>query len=86
VNEARLETPNARKLYRIVAVLFDLDPDVVDDHTAQSNVGNWDSMGTVSLVAELEAAFDIEFDLMDLAAFRSVGEIRKTLAERGIEF
>ena len=84
--EARSQSPNAIKLYGIVAALFDLDPHIVNDKTSQDSIETWDSMGTVSLIAELEAAFNIEFDLMELGEFRSVGDIRNVLASRGIAF
>ncbi len=75
-----------QKLYGIIASLFGLDPKDVNDATSQGDVQQWDSMGTVMLISELESAFDIEFDLMELAALKSVGEIRKVLESRGVAF
>jgi len=83
---ARSETGNAQKLYAIVASLFGLRIEDVNDGTSQDAVEQWDSMGTVTLISELEAAFDVEFDLMELGAFRSVGEIRSVLSSRGVSF
>jgi acyl carrier protein len=82
----RSQTINGQKLYAIVASLFGLRAEDVNDTTSQDTVEQWDSMGTVTLISELEGAFDVEFDLMELVAFRSVGEIRNVLASRGVQF
>lgn len=83
---ARSETANGQKLYGIIASLFNLEARDVNDGTSQGDVQQWDSMGTVMLISELESAFDVEFDLMELAALKSVGEIRKVLESRGVAF
>ncbi len=77
---------NGQKLYGIIASLFDLAAQDVNDATSQGDVQQWDSMGTVMLISELESVFDVEFDLMELAALKSVGEIRKVLETRGVPF
>ena len=86
VMSARSETKNGQKLYGIIASLFGLESQNVNDATSQGDVQQWDSMGTVMLISELESAFDVEFDLMELAALKSVGEIRKVLESRGVPF
>jgi len=77
---------NDQKLYGIIAALFGLEIGDVNDSTSQGDVQQWDSMGTVMLISELESAFDVEFDLMELAALKSVGEIRRVLESRGVPF
>jgi len=82
-----LSTPEDRKrqLYDLIGNLFEIDPLTVDDTTSQDSVGNWDSLGMGNLVSEIEVAFDVEFDLLEIADFKNVGLIKTILRDKGIE-
>jgi acyl carrier protein len=82
-----LSTPDDRKrqLYDLIGSLFEIDPLMVDETTSQDSVGSWDSLGMVNLVSEIEVAFEVEFDLLEIADFKNVGLIKTIMREKGIE-
>lgn len=51
-----------RRVRTVIAEVFDLDPDRVDDKTSTDTVEAWDSLQHLSLVLALEEEFGIHFD------------------------
>ncbi len=49
------------------------------------DVKQWDSIGHMSLIAELEDAFDIEIETDDIIDFSSYEEGKEILAKYGVE-
>lgn len=82
-----MSTPEERKqqLYDIIGSLFEVDSVEIDDATSQDSLGKWDSLGMVNLVSEIEIAFEVEFDLLEIADFKNVGLIKTILRDKGIE-
>ena len=77
---------NNAKLKEIFAEVFEFDPARVDDTLHQRDIEKWDSLGMVNLVAEIESAFGIEFELLDFERLVSVGAIKEVLQMRGVSF
>jgi acyl carrier protein len=77
---------NNEKLLQVFGQLFGVDPKELNDGSSQDTIPNWDSMGMVHLVAELEQVFEVQFELLEIAEFRNIGIIKSILAEKGIEF
>lgn len=77
---------NTAKLFEVFSNLFKVDPRDLKDESSSDTIPNWDSMGMVNLVVELEQVFGVQFDLLDIADFKSIGIIKSILAEKGIQF
>lgn len=73
-------------LFRVVADVFSLDPTTISDASSQDTIRQWDSLGMLNLVGEIELRFNVQFDLTELALLKNVGIIRATLAEKGVTF
>ena len=73
-------------MLKAVADVFGVDPNALDDKSSQENIPKWDSLAMVSLVAELEAVFEVQFDIMEIADFHNIGIIKSVLTEKGIHF
>jgi len=54
---------------------FDIDPQTVTIETKAEDVSGWDSVGHLSLAANLEEAFGIRLDVDDLMEMESVRQI-----------
>jgi acyl carrier protein len=54
---------------------FDIDPQLVTMETTADHVPGWDSVGHLSLGANLEEAFEISLDVDDLMEMESVRKI-----------
>ncbi len=77
---------NRTKLLEICAELFEVPLDSLSEETTQDSIENWDSLGMVNLIAEVEAAFGVKFALLEIAEFRTIGIIKDTLAAKGVVF
>ena len=75
---------NQEKLYSVFSELFQVDRKVLDDGSSQDTIPNWDSIGMVNLVVELEKAFNVQFDVLEIADFKNIGIIKSILNEKGV--
>jgi acyl carrier protein len=77
---------NQNKLFETIASVFNTDLDSISEASSPDTVPGWDSMGMVHLVVELEKAFNVKFDIMEIADFHSVEIIKTVLIEKGVVF
>ena len=57
-----------------LAGLFDEPLEKVSEATARESIYGWDSLGTLTLMAEMDEKFDIQLSEKDVTDFLSVGE------------
>lgn len=58
----------------------------VTDDLAYNTIKQWDSVGHMALVADLEGAFDVMFDTDDILGMSTVAKAREILARYGVRF
>lgn len=76
---------NAKETYEsILMKTFMINKDDVETASTK-NVQAWDSVGKLSLVTELEEAFDIELETEDIIGFNSYQEGLAILRKHNIE-
>lgn len=63
-----------------------VDTSVVTDDLQYNSIDEWDSVGHMALVAELEDTFDIMLDTDDIIAMSSPKKAREILEKYEIEF
>jgi acyl carrier protein len=69
----------------IVAKVFAIPEETVNDSLALRDIPSWDSMSHMMLIAKLEEDFSIELSGDEIADFRSVGDVREALERRGLK-
>jgi len=77
---------NAEKLTECVSRSLGIPRESVTDDLRYNTIEEWDSVGHMALVAELEGAFDVMFDTDDILAMSSVGKAREILTRYGVSF
>ena len=65
------------KVLEILKDLFELD--TVDETCSQETCENWDSMGQLNLVVELESEFDVSFEPDEINQMKSFSDIISVL-------
>lgn len=58
----------------------------VTDDLAYNTLKEWDSVGHMALVVELEGEFDVMFDTDDILGMSTVGKAREILTRLGVSF
>ncbi len=65
---------------------FGIEAAQVTDELAYQSIAEWDSVGHMALVAELEDAFDVMLDTEEIIGMSSVAVAREILAKHGVAF
>lgn len=61
--------------------VFDDEMIDVSDETTAENIEGWDSLMHITLISEIESAFDIRFEMQDVTNMKSVGEMIDKILE-----
>lgn len=69
-----------------VARVFGYDVATIDDATSPATVPEWDSLGHVTLVIDLESTYGVSFTPDETMSLTSVGAIKLALASRGLSW
>lgn len=69
---------------QIVARTFGISPDQVTDQTSNQTLAEWDSLGHITLVVELESAYGLSLSAEETLKATSVAEIKSLLGARGV--
>jgi len=72
------------RVCELAAAVFDVPPGVVTPDSSTDTIEQWDSLGRLSLVLELEQAFGVELAPEVVEQLTSVGSIVAALAELGV--
>ncbi len=67
----------------LIAKVFGVDPHAVDDATSNTNLPEWDSLGHVTLIMEIESTYGVSLSAEDALAMTDLGSIKRILELRG---
>lgn len=70
----------------VVANVFGKDVVSIDDDTSPNTLPEWDSLGHVTLVIELESTYGVSFKSEETMALTSVGAIKAALRGHDISW
>ena len=77
---------NTAVLKSIFVEIFQEDAANINEASSQDTIEKWDSMGMVNLIMSIEQKFAVEFDILEIADFKTFGIIKSALEEKGIQF
>lgn len=67
----------------IVAQAFGIEPEAVKDDSGRENVEEWDSLGHMNLVMEIEEVYGVVLSTDDALEIVDVASLKRILLERG---
>ena len=73
----------ADKLHQSFSRALGIPLERVSDELAYNTIKEWDSVGHMALVVELETEYGVMFDTDDILGMSSVGKARETLTRLG---
>ena len=71
---------NLEKYKKTFIDTFSIDPKLLDKNLEYNTINEWDSIGHMTLISEIESVFDITFetdDIIEFSSFDKNGEILK---------
>jgi len=69
---------------QVVAKVFGVDHSRVTDETSNKTLEEWDSLGHMTLMIELEAVYLQAFSAEEVLRMTTVAAIKRILTERGV--
>ena len=77
---------NKEKYQNIFITIFNVDTEELNDTFNFKDVEKWDSLTHLTLISELEDAFDVMFETDDILHFGGYENGLKILTRYGVEF
>ena len=78
-------TPTEQKYNGVFCSVFEVNQSAAKDLSYQG-IDEWDSVGHMGLMGELEDSFEITLEMEDIIDFSSYAEGKKILAKYGVDF
>ncbi len=69
------------KIVAVFAKVLGLPEDEIVDELRYSSIPQWDSIAHMSVIADLEDAYDIMIDMDDVVDMNTVGKAREIIAK-----
>lgn len=63
------------KLNEIFKDVFDDETLTVTEETSAADIEDWDSLTHITLISEVEDAFDMKFSMKEVVGMKNVGEM-----------
>ena len=70
----------------VIARVFGVSLDRINDQTSNETLPEWDSLGHITLVIELEAEYGVSLSPEETLNLTNVPAIKRLLEERGISW
>lgn len=77
---------NKKKYEQIFIKTFSIGESDLNDELLYNSIPEWDSVGHMTLIAELEEEFDIMIEMDDIIDFSSYKKGFELIAKYGVEF
>ena len=77
---------NKEKLRACFSQTLGIPLDQVTDELGYNTIREWDSVGHMAVVAQIESAFDVMLDTDDILAMSSFGKAVEILSRYGVTF
>lgn len=74
------------KLESIFKEALELDEDIVVENLVYNTIAQWDSIGHMTLIAEIEEAYDIMLDTDDVLDMSSFSKAKEILEKYDVVF
>lgn len=75
---------NEKRLKETFAKVFLIDEYEINDKLSRKDVEEWDSMGHLMLINEVQCTFGVFINDEDIMKVKTVGDIRKVLRKLGV--
>ena len=77
---------NKKKYDQAFLSCFSINKDSVGDDLKYNSIPEWDSVGHMSLISELEEVFDIMMEMDDIIDFSSYKKGFELVSKYGVQF
>jgi acyl carrier protein len=76
---------NTERYNNVFKKTFEIDDDALNEKLTYQSIGTWDSVGHMTLIANLEDEFDIMMEMEDIVDFSSYLVGKELVKKYGVE-
>jgi len=73
-----------KKVNEIFTDVFDDASLSISEDTAQTDIGEWDSLAQIDIIAACESEFGVTFNLADIPGIKAVGDLIDLVLQKKI--
>ena len=77
---------NEKKLFEIIARVFDIPIHQINDNSNSKNIESWNSFTGYVLLDEIEINFDVKLTMDESLEIEKIGDFINILKKKGINF
>ena len=77
---------NEKKLFEIIARVFNIPVNEINYESNSENIENWDSFTGYVLLDEIETNFNVTFTMDELLEIKKIDDFKNILKKKGINF
>jgi acyl carrier protein len=70
----------------VLTRVFGCDPNDVNDTTSPDTLAEWDSLGHITLLIELESTYGVSFSPEETLAMNSVAAVKRALQAHDVQW
>lgn len=64
-----------KRLERIIREVFPIQEETIDENWTSDDIPDWDSVGHLNLIMEIEKAFNIKIEVEEMFEIEKLGDI-----------
>jgi acyl carrier protein len=73
-----------KRLEQIIREVFDIEAETIDENWTSDHIPDWDSVGHLNLIMEVEKEFDIKIEIEEMFEVEKLKDIVKILEKKNI--
>jgi acyl carrier protein len=72
------------RLEKVIREVFPIEGDIIDENWTSDDIPDWDSVGHLNLIMEIEKEFDIKIEIEEMFEVEKLGDITTILKKRNV--
>ncbi len=73
-----------KRLEKVIREVFPIEEDTIDESWTSDDIPDWDSVGHLNLIMELEKEFEIKVEIEEMFEVEKLGDIIPILQKKNV--
>jgi acyl carrier protein len=73
-----------KRLEKVIREVFPIETDTIDEDWTSDDIPDWDSVGHLNLIMEIEKEFNIKIEIEEMFEVEKLGDITKILGKKNV--
>jgi acyl carrier protein len=73
-----------KRLEKVIREVFPIEEENIDENWTSDDIPDWDSVGHLNLIMEIEKAFDIKIEIEEMFEVEKLGDITRILKKKNV--